>query len=191
MIRRGALLDGRIADIRVSEQVLEVAPALARLPDEQVLEARQGAVLPGLHDHHLHVRAAAAALDSLHVGPPAVGPSSSWLLHFPALYQAPTGGSGRSGITIRWPGSWTGHGLTCNAACSGASAASQRCAVDAQLRGIGPHRVRRSSRRSAAQRGWRLVRRIAAPGGRPFQLSQRLARYGVTGVTDATPDLDG
>ena len=72
LIRRGTLPDGRVADIRVEERILEIADSLDPLDSEQVLDAAAGAVLPGLHDHHLHLRAMAAALDSLAVGPPQV-----------------------------------------------------------------------------------------------------------------------
>ena len=72
LIRRGSLPDGRIADIRVDERIVEIADRLDPLDAEQVIDADAGAVLPGLHDHHLHLRAMAAALDSLVVGPPEV-----------------------------------------------------------------------------------------------------------------------
>ena len=72
LITRASLLDGRVADIRLARAIREVAPRLQREPNETVVDARLGAVLPGLHDHHLHLRATAAALDSVAVGPPAV-----------------------------------------------------------------------------------------------------------------------
>ena len=39
---------------------------------EARINARGGAILPGLHDHHIHLNACAAALDSLVCGPPDV-----------------------------------------------------------------------------------------------------------------------
>src|SRR6202051_485194 len=72
LIRRATLLDGRVADIRVGEMISDVAPTLTRQPDETVFDANLGAALPGLHDHHVHLRAAAAALGSVALGPPAV-----------------------------------------------------------------------------------------------------------------------
>ena len=41
-------------------------------PDEPVLCARGGLLLPGLNDHHIHFRAFARSLDSITCGPPAV-----------------------------------------------------------------------------------------------------------------------
>ena len=64
LIRQGRLPDGRIADIRVDERIVEIADRLDPLDAEQVIDADAGAVLPGLHDHHLHLQAMAAALDS-------------------------------------------------------------------------------------------------------------------------------
>ncbi len=72
LIRRATLPDGRIADIRVEERIADIADRLDPRDAEQVVDADGGAVLPGLHDHHLHLRAMAAALDSLVVGPPDV-----------------------------------------------------------------------------------------------------------------------
>ncbi|OBF29169.1 amidohydrolase family protein [Mycobacterium sp. ACS4331] len=70
LIRRAALLDGAVVDVRVADTVTEVGPNLTAGSGEEVLDARGGLVLPGLHDHHVHLLATAAALDSVRVGPP-------------------------------------------------------------------------------------------------------------------------
>jgi predicted amidohydrolase YtcJ len=72
LIRRAALLSGEIVDIRVSQLITALAPSLRREAGEEVLDAEGALVIPGLHDHHVHVRAAAAALSSVRVGPPQV-----------------------------------------------------------------------------------------------------------------------
>lgn len=64
----GGRIDLRICDGRIAE----MAPLLAQRPGERVLDAKGGAVLPGLHDHHIHLNAAARALESVVCGPPAV-----------------------------------------------------------------------------------------------------------------------
>jgi predicted amidohydrolase YtcJ len=46
--------------------------ALCSRPDEFVLEANGGLLLPGLHDHHVHLAATAASLSSVQCGPPQV-----------------------------------------------------------------------------------------------------------------------
>jgi predicted amidohydrolase YtcJ len=70
----GAEIDGRAPlDVRVNGgRIVEIAPRLEGAPDEPVLDARGGALLPGLHDHHLHLFALAAAEYSVRCGPPDV-----------------------------------------------------------------------------------------------------------------------
>lgn len=69
LIQRAALLDGGVVDIRVEDRIIAVEPRLETLPGEQVYDAGGGTVIPGLHDHHVHLRSAAAALTSVRVGP--------------------------------------------------------------------------------------------------------------------------
>jgi predicted amidohydrolase YtcJ len=73
LVRRAELPGGRVCDVRISGGVIaEVGAALRAPGGAQVVEATGGAVLPGLHDHHVHLYAAGAALGSVRVGPPAV-----------------------------------------------------------------------------------------------------------------------
>lgn len=58
-------------DVRLrGDRIGEIAPRLAPEPGEQRLDASGGCLLPGLHDHHLHLMALAASLDSVSCGPP-------------------------------------------------------------------------------------------------------------------------
>ena len=68
LIQRAVLLDGRTADIRVDDRILDVGE-LKPHKGEQLLDAAGATVIPGLHDHHVHLRSAAAALTSARVGP--------------------------------------------------------------------------------------------------------------------------
>lgn len=52
--------------------VAEVGPGLRPTGDPEVVEGHGGALLPGLHDHHVHLLATAAARTSVAAGPPAV-----------------------------------------------------------------------------------------------------------------------
>ncbi|MBV9091015.1 MAG: amidohydrolase family protein [Mycobacteriaceae bacterium] len=70
LIRQAALLDGTVVDVRLGRCITEVAAELTPERGEDVLDAAHGTLIPGLHDHHLHLRAAAAALESVPVGPP-------------------------------------------------------------------------------------------------------------------------
>jgi predicted amidohydrolase YtcJ len=54
------------------DRIVEIGPSLRPLPDEQVIEAGGGALLPGLHDHHIHLLALAARSNSIGCGPPDV-----------------------------------------------------------------------------------------------------------------------
>jgi predicted amidohydrolase YtcJ len=77
LIRR-AEIDGRgPLDVRShGETIARIAPQLAPLAGEQVLDAAGGALLPGLHDHHIHLLALAAARASTRCGPPEVSTAS-------------------------------------------------------------------------------------------------------------------
>jgi predicted amidohydrolase YtcJ len=69
----GAEIGGRRVDVRVRQgAVAEVAGRLRPRTGEAVLPARGGALLPGLRDHHVHLRAVCAARRSVWCGPPVV-----------------------------------------------------------------------------------------------------------------------
>lgn len=185
LIRRASLLTGEMVDIRVSERITAVAPSLDHEADERVLDAKGGLVIPGLHDHHVHVRAAAAALSSVRVGPPDVHTSADLLAVLSAAQ--PDGGWIRA---VGYHDSVAGP-LT-------------RDLLDDLIPAV-PLRVQHRS-------GALWVLNTAAlsdigladhPDGRLFRsdttapwvgrppalgpLSDTLLGYGVTGVTDATP----
>lgn len=69
LVVRGGEVDGRPADVVVDGGLVAgLGPDLVPPPGADVLDAAGGAVLPGLHDHHLHLLAMAAARRSLDVG---------------------------------------------------------------------------------------------------------------------------
>jgi predicted amidohydrolase YtcJ len=73
LLLRDVEVRGRRTDVRVrGARVHEVAPGLRASPGEQVVDGAGGALLPGLHDHHVHLAAVAAAAASVPLGPPAV-----------------------------------------------------------------------------------------------------------------------
>ena len=62
-----------VADVRVTGgRIAECAPGLRPFPGEDDLDAAGAALLPGLHDHHINLRAVAAAHSSVQAGPPHV-----------------------------------------------------------------------------------------------------------------------
>lgn len=74
MLIRGAQVNGVAPlDVRLARGRIEaIGPGLARAPGEELVEARGGALLPGLVDHHAHLLSLAAALGSVRCGPPEV-----------------------------------------------------------------------------------------------------------------------
>ncbi|HEX4863473.1 MAG TPA: amidohydrolase family protein [Acidimicrobiales bacterium] len=73
VVIRRADVDGSLRDIRIERgTIAEVATTVAHRPDDDVIDAHGGAAIPGLHDHHIHLLAWAAAERSIVVGPPDV-----------------------------------------------------------------------------------------------------------------------
>jgi predicted amidohydrolase YtcJ len=60
------------ADVRILNGRIAALGDLQPAPGEAVLDAYGGALLPGLHDHHLHLMSYAASLGSVRCGPPDV-----------------------------------------------------------------------------------------------------------------------
>ena len=190
LITRAMTLDGVIVDIRAGECIDEVADKLAPRPGEDVLDAAGGTVLPGLHDHHVHLYSAAAAQTSIRVGPPQVRDHAGLAA---ALASAQAGEDG-------WIRAVGYH--------DSVAGPLDRDALDAVVPAV-PLRVQHRSGvlwilNSA---GLARVGLAGHPDGRLrsadswsdvlgrsetnlADLSGRLSRDGVTGITDATPDLD-
>ncbi len=73
LIRSAGMHDGTVADVCIDgASVTAIGMHLQARPGEALLEARGGALLPGLHDHHVHMMALATSLQSLRCGPPEV-----------------------------------------------------------------------------------------------------------------------
>ncbi len=188
MLIRNADLMGRLCDVRVTGGRIAAIGHLQPEEGEQLLDAGNGALLPGLHDHHIHLNAAAAARTSITCGPPAVGSADDLVA---ALHDAP-GTEWLRGIG--WHASVTGE-------------------IDRQwLDRNGPARPIRIQHRGG--RMWvvntlaaelldidcpadgRLIDRdtqLAAARRDPPDLAalgEAMARHGITGVTDTTPRND-
>ncbi len=65
MLIKNAQINRRRVDLRVGQTVDAVATELAAQPGEAEIDVGGGEVLPGLHDHHIHVFAAAASYESV------------------------------------------------------------------------------------------------------------------------------
>jgi len=194
------------------ETILEVGPSLPRRSGERVVDGAGGEVIPGLHDHHVHLRAAVASGQSVDVSA-AADPAE-----FDAMVlAAAAGASPRTWLRIT---GWYEH----------AAGAIDRHRLDA-LTGPVPVRVQHRSGamwvlNSAALRqagvdacdhpgverddrgaptgrllrldDWLRGRLATLAGARPAdcfavglaEYADKAARAGVTGFTDATPGRD-
>jgi predicted amidohydrolase YtcJ len=191
LIQRASLLDGTTADIRVEEQIVAVGPRMAPSPGEQVYDAKGGTVIPGLHDHHVHLRSAAAALTSVQVGPADVHTrddlarvlaaadigSDGWLRAI-GYHEAVAGPLDRTLLDELAP--------------PVPVRVQHRSGVLWTLNSVGLARVgladHPDGRLRSADQSWSeaLTRNETGLG----DVSRRLSTFGVTGVTDATPGLE-
>ncbi len=179
----GARVDVRIEDGRISR----IDNSLPR-SGTRVVRAGGGALLPGLHDHHLHLLAMAARDRSTDVGP--ARDASAFDDRLRDAHR-----SLDAGEWLRVVGYDEGHGPL-DAARLDALAPGRAVRVQhrtgaawmlstpgAALAGVGPGWCHRDDERLG--RSWE--------GEAPPDLTdvgRRLAAYGVTGVTDATPSTD-
>jgi len=206
LLLRGAEVHGRApVDVRIADGVVtEIARDLPTGEREHVIDALGGALLPGLCDHHLHLHAMAAAATSVPCGPPAVTSSAALAA---ALAAAPPGEDGwvrGVGYTEDVAGLLDAAGLDRlhrDRAVrlqhrSGALWVVNTEAVRALgLAGVGHPGIERDGQGRPTGRLWRAddLLRTLLPTSRPPDLAAtgtRLARLGITHVTDATPDLD-
>lgn len=73
LIRDAEVFGSGRMDVRIHGGVItERATGLVRLPGEDEIGAGGGWLLPGLHDHHIHLRSLAATYESVALGPPQV-----------------------------------------------------------------------------------------------------------------------
>jgi predicted amidohydrolase YtcJ len=190
LIQRAVLLDGTTTDLRVDERIVEMGD-LSPHKGEQVLDAARGTVIPGLHDHHVHLRSAAAALTSARVGPAEVRGRQDLAR---ALAEAQVGSDG-------WIRAVGYH--------EAVAGPLDRAVLDEVSPPV-PVRVQHRSgvlwtlnsaglaemgladhpdgRLRSADRSWSDTLQRNESG--LAEVSRRLCEFGVTGVTDATPELE-
>ena len=72
LIANAEIYRAGVADLRIENGKITAIGQLGGRAGEEVLVQGGAAVLPGLHDHHIHLMAYAAALDSVACGPPQV-----------------------------------------------------------------------------------------------------------------------
>jgi predicted amidohydrolase YtcJ len=188
------LLDVRIAD----DTVVEIASSL-RPDGEEVLDARGGALIPGLHDHHLHLFALAADLQSVSCAPTVVpdrdalatvlrGAAASGPVRGTGYFETVAGPLDRDVLDALVPDvpvrvqhrSGAVWFLNSTALSAAGLLDSPDAAVERDANGRATGRIVRGDH---LLRGDAKLPDLSAVG-------RLLASYGVTGVTDATPRLD-
>jgi predicted amidohydrolase YtcJ len=187
-----------------SGRVTEIGELIEVRPGEEVIDAAGGALIPGLHDHHVHVRAGVAAMNSELLGPPEVVDASAFRRRLV------------SGAARARPGDWV-RGIGYHESVAGLL---DRCALDEVVRDVPvriQHRsgslwllnslgvtllglstrsdegIERDGNGTPTGRLWRcdhLLHQLtpsAEPS--PERFGARAASYGITGLTDASPHL--
>ncbi|WP_280421782.1 amidohydrolase family protein [Nocardia carnea] len=201
LIRDAEVSAGTRADVLIRDSIIAAVGTGRPAPGRAVLDAGGGALLPGLHDHHLHLHALAADAYSVRCGPPQVRTAVDLAR---SLAAAPGDGWIRGVGYVE-----TVAGLLDSAALdalcrdrpariqhrSGAmwilnSAAARLAGLDTATE----PGVERDAKGRATGRVWRADTwlRSQLPHTGPPDLTEvgtRLAGYGITGITDATPDL--
>lgn len=191
LIRRACLLTGAVVDIRVTDRIVALDQRLDPRPGEQVYDAAGATVIPGLHDHHVHLRSAAAALTSIRVGPgdvhsradlarvlaDAAAGADGWIRAV-GYHEAVAGPLDRAVLDKLSPAvpvrvqHRSGVLWTLNSA--GLARVGQPDHPDGRLRSSDPTWTDTLQRKETGL----------------AEVSAALCARGVTGVTDATPDLD-
>lgn len=188
------------ADVRVrTGRVVDVAPSLPSDGDHAI-DAAGGALIPGLHDHHLHLFALAADLRSVPCGPDDLRDSDGLAAalraaaaHGPVrgtrYFESVAGPLDRdvldrcvADVPVRVQHR-SGAAWFLNSAALAATGLldSDHPAVERAGDGRATGRI---------VRGDHLLRNIDGVRPRLAYVGRLLASYGVTGVTDATPRLD-
>ncbi|HEX3842283.1 MAG TPA: amidohydrolase family protein [Acidimicrobiales bacterium] len=206
LIRDGQIHGTGQADVRIEGgRIIEIGPHLGATSGDDIVEADGGAVIPGLHDHHLHLRAQAAAADSVPAGPPDTPTAQAF------------GDRLRSAAVTREPDQWV-RAVGYHQSVAGdldrwsldALLSSHPVRVQhrsgaewivnsAGLEALGidddaPAGVERGADGQPTGRIWRqdawLATRIASPPPDFGSISRQAASRGITGFTDATPDQE-
>ncbi|TDD91824.1 amidohydrolase [Actinomadura darangshiensis] len=205
VLYRDAEVDGRgRGHVRVAGgRIAEAGPRLAPARGERVVECRGGALLPGLWDHHLHLHALWAWRRSVVCGPPSVEgrdalaaalraavPDEHGWVRGVGYVESVAGDLGAAELDAlradrpvrvqhRSGALWM---LNSAAAREAGLATGRHPGIERDAGGVPTGRLWRAD-------AWLRTR---LPAGRPADLGaigRELARHGITGVTDATPDL--
>ena len=202
MLIRRAEVDRVSCDLRiVGGKIAAMAPELALIAGETIIDAGGAAIIPGLRDHHLHLYGLGAAVESISCGPPLDERALADALISAASAGAPGWIRGvgyhesvAGDVDRDWLDAHVSDVPVRIQHRSGRLWMLNSCAID-RLRTDGdrewPFETRdgRPTGRLHDADGWLRARR---PAQRPdlTTISHRLARRGIVGVTDASHSND-
>ncbi|GAB2658811.1 amidohydrolase family protein [Nocardia goodfellowii] len=205
LIRRARVFGSVHSDVRWrGGRIVECGTGFRPLPGEDDIDARGGWLLPGLHDHHIHLRALAARAGSVPLGPEQVAdldglfrelrrldselPAGQWI-RGTGYHESVAGVLDRRLLDRALPGRpiriqhrsgalWMLNSAGC------AEVDLEECAAPGVERDAGGQPTGRLWRLDS----W-LGERIPTLPLDLMSVSGQAARHGITGFTDATPGL--
>jgi predicted amidohydrolase YtcJ len=194
-------------DVRLAAGLIaECGQGLRPEPGEEVMEADGGLLLPGLHDHHVHLRALAAAAASVSAGPPrtrthaalaarlraadAELPPGAWLRAV-GYHESVAGPLDRHALDRLLPHRPVRVQHRTGALWMVNSLGAARLGLDScELGGAERDDAGRPTGRLWRMDRW-LAGRVPATTTDLGEVSRKAAAYGITGFTDATPGATG
>jgi len=197
---RNAEVEGRRVSVVIDRDVVVELAEFVDLDDADVIDAQGGALLPGLHDHHVHLLAMAARREGVDLDP--LNDRQQFEL---ALQQAAAlSGAGwvrASGYDEHRHGELDRHRLDALVGSrkvrvqhrSGLAWILSSAALEAVSDGELPEGVERDGDGQPTGRllrldGW-LAERVGVVTPSLSEVGSDLAGFGITGITDATPNL--
>jgi predicted amidohydrolase YtcJ len=197
LLLRAAEVDGVHVDVRIEgARVAAVGPPHSLRGADAEIDCAGGALLPGLHDHHLHLLSMAAALESVDVSDDldmairaahTSAPAGAWI-------RAVNYDEGRGGALDRWRLDALAPGRPVRVQHrSGAMwvlnsiGLEQVGALETGQGGIARDLENRPTGHLYRLDRWLRARLPDASVGDLGAVGRRLASFGVTGVTDCTP----
>ena len=206
LLIRGGAVDGQTVDLRIDDGVVDaMEPQLAPCSEDEVLEAGGAEVIPGLHDHHVHLRSLAASATSVSVGPPdirtaddlrqrlvqAAGRSTGSWIRATGYHESVAGPLDRYRLDELVPG---GTLLRVQHRSGGLWILNSVALSAIQLDGVDLPGIERDADGRPTGRLWRLDRwlatRVPSVDADVASMVARSFRFGVTGWTDADPTDD-
>lgn len=204
IIRAAEVQPGHVVDVRIEDgHVRELGEDLPAQNGDREFEAAGGALVPGLHDHHIHLFALAAARASVTCGPPEVvdreglshaladGPRLAGAIRGVAYHESVAGDLDRieldalspSGVPVRIQHRSGAMWLVNSAAIDAFDLARKPLPRGVECNGAGE-----LTGRIYYEDAWLRERMGVASIPDLAAVGRELASCGVTAVMDATPD---